>query len=1136
MATATGTIESLLLELGKAIGTLDQSLQTLGDDIYEKLGTPLPAALRGNSGILAKTNAVVSKVAALAPIVSDLAGAIASTNIATIIQKGSELTAAIPGIITSIKELATAITNLANALPSAADRDALLNMLPQLAERLLEYAIVGALGDKAPYFTRVANLLGLIDKEPTPLAGVTLPPATTVIPRRIYLDQLPVLLSDPGQYLKNTFQWGNPGFDGKKLYQKVLELMQELGLPGDLTAAVPPKLEAGGTPGHPNFTLSLTPSLNLGYLLQFAAAKSAQPSFNISPNWKATTDLEIAAAASIAGEWSFPFAFTVNPTGSFSLKTSAGVKGEKSSGDPINIISITGSTGLQAKSISGSLGLTVDSAGMQINPSVQIKVEEGKLIIDFSQGDGFIQQLLSGVHFEADFGFTATWDPKNGLKLQGSGGVELFIPLQVDLVLIQVKGIYFSLGFSTETPVKLGLGAQLGACLGPLKALVDDIGTNINLSFPTNGSGNLSFAQMGFGFQPPNGVGLSLDTGPIKGGGFLKLDPAKGEYFGYLELSFQGIVDLKAIGIINTKMPDGSNGFSLLILITAEFTPIQLGFGFTLNGVGGLLGLNRSTDVDALKLGVRSGAVSNILFPENIESNFNQIISDLKSIFPIAEGHFILAPMAKLGWGTPTLITLELGIIIDIPSPQLVILGVLRCILPSEDVPLLSLQVNFAGGIDFTSGLWFDASLFDSKLLTFVLTGDMALRINWGDHPSFIISVGGFHPKFKEIPPDLVGMKRLSISLLSGDNPRITISAYFAITSNTVQSGARAELYAAACGFNIYGFLGYDLLVQFSPFHFIADIDAGIALRCGTDEIAGIDVHCELSGPTPWNANGDASLKILFFKISVHFNVTWGDNTPAQPIEKVMVLDLVAAALSDQRNWKADLLPNTSTNVTLKTIALPADQPDAIVVQPFTILSVSQKVAPLDYKIDKFGNKGVDGDNTFTITTTAANTDTKEEFAVSNFTKLNDDEKLSRESFTQLKSGIRFQTSDASQYGNEIDREVTYELKYYQRSTGLIFVFGQFQFLKDAFDIFVKGNAINKSALAVNKKIATNAPATINVAPPAYSVVHTSNMELVNATSVAASEAEAYNLQQALISGDPTLKNKIQVVSQFELN
>ncbi len=89
----------------------------------------------------------------------------------------------------------------------------------------------------------------------------------------------------------------------------------------------------------------------------------------------------------------------------------------------------------------------------------------------------------------------------------------------------------------------------------------------------------------------------SISGGGITGGGFLYLDPDKGEYAGGLELQFQEFIHIKAVGILNTKMPDGSDGFSLLVIITAEFTPIQLGFGFTLIGVGGLLGVNRTVAV-----------------------------------------------------------------------------------------------------------------------------------------------------------------------------------------------------------------------------------------------------------------------------------------------------------------------------------------------------------------------------------------------------------------------------------------------------------------------------------------------------------------------------------------------------------
>ena len=56
--------------------------------------------------------------------------------------------------------------------------------------------------------------------------------------------------------------------------------------------------------------------------------------------------------------------------------------------------------------------------------------------------------------------------------------------------------------------------------------------------------------------------------------------------------------------------------------------------------------------------------------------------------------------MAKLGWGTPTLISVSLGVIIEIPG-NIAILGVLSVALPTDDEPVIVLQVNFVGAIEF---------------------------------------------------------------------------------------------------------------------------------------------------------------------------------------------------------------------------------------------------------------------------------------------------------------------------------------------------------------------------------------------------------------------------------------------------
>ena len=202
-----------------------------------------------------------------------------------------------------------------------------------------------------------------------------------------------------------------------------------------------------------------------------------------------------------------------------------------------------------------------------------------------------------------------------------------------------------------------------------------------------------------------------------------------------MQLEFADFLSLGAIGLIDTKLPDGSSGFSLLIIITADFgAGLQLGFGFTLNAVGGLLGVNRTMLFQPLMDGVRSGAIDSIMFPQDIVANAPKIISDLRAIFPPQQGTFLIGPMAKLGWGEPTLVSLSLGVIVEIPPGDIAILGVLELALPAEDLAILVLQVNFAGALEFDKQrMYFFASLYDSHILFITIEGEMGLLFAWGE-------------------------------------------------------------------------------------------------------------------------------------------------------------------------------------------------------------------------------------------------------------------------------------------------------------------------------------------------------------------------------------------------------------------
>ena len=114
----------------------------------------------------------------------------------------------------------------------------------------------------------------------------------------------------------------------------------------------------------------------------------------------------------------------------------------------------------------------------------------------------------------------------------------------------------------------------------------------------------------------------------------------------------------------------------------------------------------------------------------------------------------MIGPTARIGWGTPTLVTIDVALVLELPAPvRLIILGRLRALLPDEQVALLRLQMDVVGEIDFDRReAAATAVLVDSRLASFPLTGAMAMKINWGDKPAFLLAVGGFNLLRRQLP------------------------------------------------------------------------------------------------------------------------------------------------------------------------------------------------------------------------------------------------------------------------------------------------------------------------------------------------------------------------------------------------
>ena len=404
-----------------------------------------------------------------------------------------------------------------------------------------------------------------------------------------------------------------------------------------------------------------------------------------------------------------------------------------------------------------------------LNWGLWLSLGDGLLAVVPSDADGFVGSLIgSGVSMPFDLAMR--WTRHTGLNLDGGAGLRLSLPFNTTLGPISLQAITVELA-PIGDGVAITARATLTADLSVLVVTVDGVGVGVDIGAPPSG-GNFGPLDLGLAPLAPNGIGIAIDVGAVSGGGYLDIDAAAGSYQGVIDIDVLG-VGVSAVVIIETDVPD-VDGWSMFFALFLGLPSIQLGFGFTLTGVGGVAGINRTLDPEALGAAVRAGALDAVLFPDDPIGDAPLIIDTFKAIFPAADGQYVFGPMVRLGWGTPTLVEAELGIVIALPDPIIIaILGSVSSVLPTPDIDLIAINLDVAGVIDFTAqSLQISASLHDSHVIGFALSGDMELRAGFGSQPSFLMALGGFHPDF-DPPAGFPTLRRLTVGC---SNPVIDIS------------------------------------------------------------------------------------------------------------------------------------------------------------------------------------------------------------------------------------------------------------------------------------------------------------------------------------------------------------------------
>lgn len=737
----------------------------------------------------------------------------------------------------------------------------------------------------------------------------------------------------------------------------------DLAHPADLGLALAPY-----TTGETGATRALTDRLRLAFTVEGSGTGGAF--VTLTPG-----GVEVIAGA---GGAAAAFGFT------FSYEDEA----------PIVLAGSADATRLQIDGAEASVGGGTDG-------SLQVAVALTGVLaaLDVSE-EGLLGAIVAGpIELPMD-ALRLVWDTASGVTFDGGSALAARVPLDLRLGPLHIREALVRLDWTDDVSVALTVGA--GLQLGPVHAVVDGIGLRVALVEQADGI----FGDRGlsFGFVPPTGLGLAIDAGPVTGGGFIRREPATGRYEGSLQLKL-GTIGLSAIGLLETGLPDDADGYSLLVVIRAEFPPIALPFGFVLTSVGGLLGLHRRIDVDELRSRFASGAAGRILAPEDPIGNAPALLSELGAVFPAAEGRFVVGPTLQLGW--TAIVRFDLGLFFELPGlSKVVLLGSARATIDNPaGAPLLHLRLDVIGLLaPAKQTVEFDAVLIDSQLLeVFELTGGAAFRLNWGSTPHVVLSIGGFHPRYDPAPLSFPS-SLTRVAMTRGrrqDAFYLRFEGYLAVTNNSLQLGAAVEMILRAGGFVAEGSFAFDVLIRFLPFRFEFDLRASLRVAYGRRTLAGVKVVGSLSGPGPIEFSGTLTFEILFLEISWSGSFAFGspDAPTIEPVANAAAALL--PELGDPRNLS--VLGGDDGNVIIE----PDDhEVDVQILPPAGRLVWAQSRAPLELLLERFGGAPLVTPATLRVDGPHVVGGHLDWFAPAMSVDLDEAEQLDRDAFEELDAGV----------------------------------------------------------------------------------------------------------------------------------
>lgn len=999
----------------------------------------------------------------------------------------------------ALAELALAVGNAIvdlSAVQLTAPQDYLdrTGIVDDFLPRLLDLSLVQAFAATSRPALDIAVLLGLVE-----LRRESADPARFQVAHLrhvVHWDRLETLVTAPSDLLRDVYGWGTTGYDATALVVNLGAALQHVAVGArtrQLGALPLMRLHGGPPPAHPPMTQLFLPLLGADvagsngddpseagltvFGLPPTTAGGADGGLGVAPYARGTAELRVPLTGRLSvglaadGDLGTGTALVLRPGTDPDLRTGLNTESPgrggagatmsvdltladpgtgAGAGNPVTLLA-EDDLSLTARTFTVRLSVQISAAdpdaGGDVEAILRVAVAGGRFTL-LRTGLPFLDDLLPDDGLTADLDADLSYSSRDGVRLSGQASLTLaravdrrFGPLTIDRIELSVGA-----GGGGLTS-RLGLAASL--TFGPVELSVAGIGVRAAVE---PHPGNLGSADLTVRAAPPDGIGVVVDAEVVTGGGFVRHE-AGGDYVGALELQL-GQIGLKAIGVLSP----GSN-WSMLVLLYAQIPPVQIGFGFTLEGIGGVLGVHRAVDVQQLVIGMRTGAFDDLLFPADPVGDAPRIIATLRTLFPLRRNCLTIGPMVDVHWGQPVILTARLAVLLQLDNAlgggplalsKIVVVGQLRVAVgPTQEDPdarVLLLKIDVLGFWDLTEKRYgVLAALRESSVAGIDLTGGMALWGEYGDHPRFLLAAGGFNPRFKDIPATLNGaVPRLGASFSIG-RFALTLAGYFAVTPATIQAGLDLHAVATIGPVGLEGRIGFDVLIYRRPrTHFIADFRFSAEVTYRGRSLAGVKVAGTIEGPGRWHVVGKVSFSILWWDISKSFDEEWGTPAP-QLVEQVDVRSLLAAELDRPENWSAQVPTGGQAMVTLA----PRRGDLAPRAHPLARCVFAQQVVPFGLALDRFGDAGVAGPNQFDVLgvtvggrtvdstpTLSAAVAVREHFARAQFVEVPEEDRLSRPAYEQLDAGVEFSSAAFEVGGRPVRIPMSYETRYLDLERG----------------------------------------------------------------------------------------------------